>query len=429
MSGHARTTAVNSKAVDAITARDLPPSSPLTYLGELRVNWRCLAAASVGLASGFTLLLYFSNIFAPHLIQEFGWSRSQFALLGLSILVAIVTLPIMGRLADILGVRRMVAIGITLTPLLLIAFSRINGNFAYFFFLNVLQIIVGAITTSLVYGRLIAENFRRSRGLAFGIAACAAPATAAVATRILSSFITVHGWRAGYLVLAAGTAVGGLVALLLIPSRSPTIAKTERRRKRTSRDYAEIVRNPAFRWIALGMLLCNLTLIVQSSQLKLILLDRGVTSEVATMMLSVYPIGIVFGRLCCGLALDRFPTYIISALALGFPCIGLFIIALGSRDTVLVGAAVAIIGLSMGAELDVLSFLVMRFFRVEIYSSVFGLTQPVCSLSAALGSLLLSATLKMTGGFTVFLYLSALATLVGSASFLMLKKVSRPDSN
>ena len=176
----------------------------LTYIREFQVNWRYLAAAFSGLASGYTLNLYISNTFAPHLLKEFGWSKSQFSLLGASIFVAAICLPIAGRLTDILGVRRMATIGIIATPIFFIAFSRINGNFLCFFLLNVLQVMVGAVTGSLVYSRLIAESFNRSRGLALAIAACAAPVMGGLIAPMLSAFIDTHGWRAGYFACCGG---------------------------------------------------------------------------------------------------------------------------------------------------------------------------------------------------------------------------------
>ena len=149
----------------------------MTYLEEVRIHWRYLAAACLGLGSGYMLNLYISNAFAPHLLSEFGWSKSQFALLGGSILVSIIVLPIVGRICDIVGVRPMIAFGVTATPLIFVAFSRINGNFVDFFLLSVLQFAVGTTTASLVYSRLIAEHFHRARGLALALSACTAPAT------------------------------------------------------------------------------------------------------------------------------------------------------------------------------------------------------------------------------------------------------------
>jgi hypothetical protein len=101
----------------------------------------------------------------------------------------------------------------------------------------------------------------------------------------------------------------------------------------------------------------------------------------------------------------------------------------GMHNIWFLGAAVMTVGLSMGAELDALAYLVMHYFRVEVYGTVLGLIQPIISLSAALGALLLSATLKMSGGFSWFLYLAGTATLIGSAFFVMLGRHDKPVVN
>ena len=42
------------------------------YLAELRVNWRPLLAAMIGLGSGYATTYYVTSIMAPELIAEFG---------------------------------------------------------------------------------------------------------------------------------------------------------------------------------------------------------------------------------------------------------------------------------------------------------------------------------------------------------------------
>src|SRR5438067_6684701 len=112
------------------------------YLGEFRANWRVLSAVSLGLAVGYTLNNYLTNIFSPHLIKAFGWAKSDFALLGLAVLVAVLVQPAAGRLTDAVGVRRMATVGVICSPLMYIAYSRMTGDFALFFLLYITQIII-----------------------------------------------------------------------------------------------------------------------------------------------------------------------------------------------------------------------------------------------------------------------------------------------
>jgi MFS family permease len=396
----------------------------MTYLSEFRVNWRYLTAAAIGLGSGYSLNQYFNSIFAPHLLHEFGWSKSQFALLGGTILISMVGVPIFGRLTDIFGVRRIAAIGVIGAPAVFVAYSQMGGNFTWFFLINILQhILVGNTTTSTVYGRLIAQKFDRSRGSALALAACAPAAVAALSGPFLSSFIDAHGWRAGYLVLAVGCGIVGAIALLFIPPHQAAARKGALAPVRSARrDYPEILRNPVFQIIAVGMLLCNFTLSVHGSQLKLIILESGMASATASLMISFFATGVVIGRLTCGFALDRFPSHIVATVGLGLPGIGLLILASGINDPMLIGSAVLLLGLSMGSELDITGYLVMRYFKVDVYSTVHGLVVGVVAFSAALGSFLLSYILKLGGSFSYFLVFSAVATMCGSTLFMLLAR-------
>ena len=78
------------------------------------------------------------------------------------------------------------------------------------------------------------------------------------------------------------------------------------RQIRAREDYPVIVRTKAF-WILLGaMLLCNLPATIMLVQLKLLLLDNGVSGDGAAVMLSALPLGMLAGRFVAGLSLDRY---------------------------------------------------------------------------------------------------------------------------
>ena len=57
---------------------------------------------------------------------------------------------------------------------------------------------------------------------------------------------------------------------------------------------------------------------------------------------------------------------------------------------------------------------------MEVYGTVLGMVIGTLALSVALGSLLLSLTLKLSGSFTPFLVLSAVAVVIGSGMLLLL---------
>jgi MFS family permease len=188
----------------------------MTYLREFATNWQALTAACLGLVAG-TISNYVSNLFSPELVATFGWEKSQFALVGLTVVIAALFLPIVGRLADRHGMRRIAIIGVTGLPLVFVGLGLQQGSFALFFMLSLAQmLIISALAGIVVYNRLIVRTFDRARGLALGVASCAPAVAAAVGSPLLSLFIGAHGWRQGYFLMAAITAVVGGAAMIAI---------------------------------------------------------------------------------------------------------------------------------------------------------------------------------------------------------------------
>jgi MFS family permease len=391
------------------------------YFSELRAQWRPLIAALIGLGSGFSLTMYTTSIMAPHFLQEFGWSKSEFALVGSLSLLTIPIFPFIGRLADILGVRRTALIGVVSLPLCFVAYSMMSGDIRIYITLFLLQSILCVSTTATVYSRIVVQYVTNARGLALAIVASGPALTGAIGGPLLNNFVEAHGWRAGYLALVVFSIIAGATALLLMPPERKAASGVPAPRARTIRqDYPEIIANPAF-WVLLSaMLLCNVALAISQTQLKLVILDNGVTAAGTSFMISSFAVGVLVGRFASGVALDRYPAHFVAAIAMGLPSIGLFLLAshLGVRPIVMLG--VTLIGFALGGEGDVVAYLVVRNFGVRVYSSVLGIMTAAIATSSSVGAALLSLTLKLTGRYSPFLIASGVAIAVGSLLFLLL---------
>lgn len=394
------------------------------YLGEIRQNWRPLVSASLGMGSGYLLNHYISNIFAPHLLDEFGWKKSDFALVGVVGLLTLFSIPLVGRFVDIFGVRRIALVGVTAFPLTFIAFGMMTGSIFMFAAITVVQnLLATATTSSTVYSRLIAEKFVSARGLALAITATAPAAIGIVGGPVLHACIETYGWRAGYFAVAAYVGICGALTILLIPRTATANRDTKqaaRPRRPASEVYPDILRMPAFWIICGGFLLSNLIYPLQSSQMKLMLLEQGASSTFATLLISVFATGVMLGRFACGLCLDRFPVHYVAAIAMGLPGFGLFMLSSGMATPFILASAVLIMGLSLGAESDLAAYLVMRFFKIDVYSTVLGLVATSLAISAMLGSLLLGITLRMVDHFGLYMLVAGGGSIAGASLFLLL---------
>lgn len=389
--------------------------------GEFRQQWRPLAAAFVGMGSALSLNSYILSVFAPYLIEEFGWSRSQWAMLGLVQLLMMVCLPVAGRLADLYGVRRVAAVGALSFPVFLVAITLMPGSLEGYLAIYVAQTIVCSTTTSTVYSRVIATSFKLRRGVALGIAGSSPPLISALGAPLITAFVATHGWRAGYLAVAVFCAVCAVLTLLLLQSddRVSAQASPEDRRKPGS-DYRTIFAMPVFWILFTAIFLANLPFSLAISQLKLVVLDQGLDDATAALMVSTFAVGSIMGRIVSGFALDALPSHLVAAVGFGLPFIGLVLLALPFDTVLVVGLAILLIGVSFGGEGDVLPYMVTRYFDLRIFSTVSGLLSAAVGSAMALGNALLSLVLTETDSFHGYLIIAAAGAFIGAAMFLML---------
>lgn len=404
----------------------------MSDLGELRRNLRPLVAASLGSGTSLPLFAYTNSAFAPHLVREFGWSREQFALVGLTMLTTIFVLPFIGRLTDRLGVRRVALAGTILVPLCFVGYATQNGSFAWFLAASTANLAVGSLTGPLVYTRLVAENFERSTGLALTIVNCV-PALLAMPLVPLTNWWIEHlGWRSAYLALGVLALVAGLAAIRLVPRGTgpghmapagvnepdfPAVSETPRPARE---DYGLILRSGVFWTILVAMFLCLLQTPLHASQMNLMLLDQHISAQTAANIVTLYAAGTVVGRILCGLALDRFPTPLVTSLSMVLPALGFFVLGSDLDAVAVVGAAMFLVGLAVGAESDLVSFLVQRYFALRIYNTTLGLVHTVSFLASALGALAISRTLAAYDSFAPYLLMVSGAILCGALLFLAL---------
>lgn len=401
-----------------------PTSAELVsgYRAELARNWRPLLGATLGLSSGLSLNAFVVSVFGPALLAAFGWSKSQFALVGMLSLLTMIAIPVVGRLTDLFGVRRVAVVGVVCYPLSTLALTFMSGDINEYYLVSALQLLLCATTTVTVYSRVVAERFHVGRGFALASFACGPPIASAIGNPLLAILIDEHGWRAGYYALTAYSTVLGLLTLLLLPAGNGGAAAAKAKRSARG-DYAVIFRTPAFWIVLISCLLCSFPFTLLHSQLAVMLQEHQVSATQTGFMLSIFSVGVIVGRFVSGVALDRFPTHLVAAIGMGVPCVGLFILATPQTDIALVILSVALLGLSFGSEADILSYTAARYFPMDIYSSVLGLLMVSVGIAMTLGSAILSVTLKLTDSFGLFMLIAGGAVLVGGLNLLRLKGV------
>jgi len=168
------------------------------------------------------------------------------------------------------------------------------------------------------------------------------------------------------------------------------------------------------------------------SQLVPIATDRGHSSLVAAGILSTVGIGSLFGRLAAGYVMDRIFVPYVAAGVFVLAMIGMGILSAANSVVVMTIAAV-MVGVAAGAEGDILTFLVSRYFPMSAFGSVTGAIWVTWAWGGALGTYLLGRSYDATdsysiaiAGFIAALALGTLAILcVGPYAFAL----SRPAAS
>lgn len=393
------------------------------YWTELRRNKRALAAASLGSGVGLMLMSYTTTIFAPYLLKEFAWSRAQFALIGLAMLSTLIALPFIGRATDRYGVRRAAMVGAFGIPLCLVAYSLMSGSFAIFFLISAALLMFGSFTSPVVYTRIIAADFQEARGLALTVVTVAPAVFGVIAAPALTWVVEVWGWRTGYRALAVFVLICSLAAIALIPKRDPAAAEQRPEKPRPARADFRLIMTSAPFWIIFGaMFLCTLSTPLHASQMALMLRENRLGAGQVAAMISVYGVGTIVGRVTCGIALDIFPAPRVAVISMLLPAFGYALLATRLDTAWAIGVAMFLVGLAVGAEGDLQSFLVARHFDLRIFSTTLSLVYCAVFAASASGAALVSLTLKLTGSFAPFLWGIAIAIVIGSGLFGLLSK-------
>lgn len=391
-------------------------------MAEFRAGWRPLVATSLGLGSGMALYPFVINLLAPHLVAAMGWTKAQFAMATMVSGLSILSYPVVGRLADRFGVRRIGGLGVLATSLSYVAIAMLDGPIGYYLAILILQLSLGAMTTGPVFLRLVVRAFDRGRGMALAIAVSTPAIVAAIASSQFAQLIEVKGWRFASLIVAAYAASAGLAAIALIQQGFGATASSPIPSGQAGPGFREMLANHRYRILMAVTVLVPMPLVLTNSQLALVLVDNGMTMGDAGGVLALFAFGTIAGRLAAGVALDRVAAEVVGGIAFSLPAIGMLLLAAPFNQTAILALAILLIGIAFGAEGDVLAYIVSRIFGPETYGAALGMLFAAVGVSAMIGAFILSQTLDRWGNYTAFLLFGSVSVVAGSALLLAMRQ-------
>jgi MFS family permease len=375
-----------------------------------------VVSAAIGLAASMNAMMIYSlGAFIGPLESEFGWPRGD-----ISLAVTVLTMglflvgPVVGTACDRFGAAAVGSASLAAFGLLLLAMAAtlesLVGLWTFFFLIA----LAGAGSTPIVLARPISAAFDRQRGLALGIVLTGAGLGGFWLPNFVTEVVTRSGWRSAYACLA-------LFAVCAAPVVYFGFKPTERRAAvATAAGSAPATRGFTLRearataafW-AMSALAVSMAMGIGGMMVHLVPLfrDLGATPADAAATASVMGIASVVGRLAVGACLDHFIPHRVAVTVLALGMLGLLLLRIGGLDYAVAG--VMLIGLLLGAELDMLAFLTTRLFGQRAFGAIYGWFYSIYALGFGVSPFLIGRLRDATGSYDSAMTISV-GVLVGA---------------
>ena len=401
-------------------------------------GWRVVLASMVGLGCGIaTLGAATFSIFAAPVREEMGWSQSEAyaALLVITFTAALLS-PLMGAIVDRFGARRVILASFVAEIAIFASFSVQGPDLTSFYIRYFLLAVLTLGTTHVAFARVITLWFDRRRGLALGIALAGVGVGGFVWPLFVQAMIETFGWREAYLALAATIAVVALPTILALLRDDPAAVGqfpdgatpptesgamlTQTSSQRVGFTLSQAARTRTFWQVLVTFFVIGFA--IQSALMHLVplLTSRGISPMAAAVAQSLMFLAVTGGRLVTGWLMDRFFAPRVAFAFLLAPLVGLGLLSLEVPEVVAILAAL-LIGLAIGAEVDVLAYLNGRYFGPRHFSRIYGSFYGTYSLSGGLGPML-TALLVERAGYTAALAALIAVLIAGALALLFLPR-------
>lgn len=380
-------------------------------------GWRTAWASALGLACGPSVLLVMSfGVFITPLDKEFGWGVPAIAL-GASLLsiTTMIASPVQGLLVDRFGGRKVVLVSAPFFGLALLTMYFLPDSLSVFYLAWVVIPLCGLGLWPVSYLRLTAGWFESRLGLALGVANSGIGIGTVIVPIVTAVLIGNYGWRVAYLGLGLIALIAFPVALFLLAEPSPRRAGIP-----VAGDTLRVAAGRRVFWFMLAAFfllgVVGSTIVVHQVR---ILLEGGIPQGVANLVPVALGVALIVARIGTGWLLDRYP---VSWVMAGFLVGGVVaLLLLASGPTIATGLlAAALGGLLIGAEFDVLSYLIPRYFGRLAFGKIYGITFAVFQLASAIAAYAVGVSRVGYGSYAPALLTMAAVCVVCAGLFLCL---------
>lgn len=380
---------------------------------RLFYGWLVVITSALGLLLGAAPIVVFSfGVFLGALDRELHAGRGAISLaFALHNLVSAASGVVIGRLADRHGARRVILVATAIFSLGLLSALALGPSIRQLYLFYALLGVVSPATGPITYSHVVSRWFDRQRGLALGLTMFGLGLGAIVVPPASQYFIALVGWRATFAILGCAILLVPLPVLVLVlrddprqeglaPDGVPTATRAPSDGGLQGQTWAETWRTREFWLMIPAFFIVGASVQGSIVHLPALLRDRGVSAQAAANASAIVGLALLLGRTGSGYFLDRFFGPRVAAWIFAQVTLGVGLLWLGSAGPVVMLAAF-MVGIGLGAEADLIAYLMSRYFGLRALGTSFGVAFGCFVLAGGVGVFLMGAGFDWTRSYRV----------------------------
>ena len=405
-------------------------------INEFRAGIKPLMGAMIGAGCGLSSISFYTHsVFVSSISSDTGWSRGDVQLgVSIMILLAIITAPLVGTMVDRYGARVIGLISIPLYGFAMVCFVFVEDQLWSYYLIWVLMSIIAAGTLPVTWTRVVNGWFDRYRGIALGVTLAGTGIAATLGPMYVTWLIDVYGWRLAYVLLAATITIISFPSVYFLFKERTKKEKNQNSNGKISSSnetgliFSKAIKSYRFWAIGFALILAAAGISGLITNSVPMLIDKGLTRTDAAEYAGLIGLSVIIGRLVVGFLLDYFWAPLIAAIFLAAPIFSAYILGSPIESSFYISLSMIIIGLAAGAELDLLAFLVSRYFGLLDYGKLYGALYIFFSLGAGFAPVTFGKTFDAFGDYSLVLNIVAVMSICSGMLMLTLGSYPKLES-
>ena len=395
--------------------------------GGIFYGWVVVGGAFVVMFLGFGVAYSFGAFFKA-LQDEFAADRADISLVfSLSIFLMFLVGAVAGPAADRFGPRRVIAAGMVLIGVGLLAASRATALW-HLYIIYGLTIGLGVGFSYVPAVGTVQRWFVRRRGFASGVAVSGIGAGTLVGPFAAAWLIGLFDWRGAYVAMAGVCVVLGLAGARLIehsperrglaPDGDPPATDSRTNGTATAgTDLKAALRSRPFLLYAGATFLTALGLFTPLVHLPNYARDHGLGEAAGVLLLGLFGLGSLIGRFLLGAIADRYgrhPTLAVTFAVMGAMCV----LWWASTGIWSLGIFAVVFGTCYGGFVALSPALMMDYFGGRNVSGIIGILYSAAAFGALAGPTLSGLAYDLMGSYSIPILAGAVFNLAAAAVML-----------